>query len=149
MIYAPKVRSAQAALVVLVVDDDAFSRDYFSEMLAGVGVGKIQSAADGRAALRTLAELPSPPDLLICDVFMPDMDGIEFLDHLSKKRYPGGVMLVSGQDVTMMALAQQVALENGLKLLGAYTKPVSAAVLTDALARVAALYRRHSHSVLS
>ena len=73
------------------------------------------------------------------DVFMPDMDGIEFLDHLSKQRYAGGVMLVSGQDVTMMAIAQEIALESGLKLLGAYTKPVPMAVVAAVLTRAAPL----------
>jgi CheY-like chemotaxis protein len=128
-----------AAALVMVVDDDAFSQEFFTEMLTDLGITEIHCASNGRMALKTLAALPRPPVLLICDVFMPDMDGIEFLDQLSQKGYPGGVMLVSGQDASMMAIAQQVALDNGLKMLGAYTKPVSAAVLVDVLSRVAAL----------
>ena len=84
--------------------------------------------------LRALAALPRQPDFLICDVFMPDMDGIEFLDQLTKNNYQGGIILVSGQDITMMAIAQQVAVADGLKMIGAFTKPVSIARLTEALA---------------
>lgn len=126
--------------LALVVDDDAFSQEFFSEMLGELQVGEVHSASNGRTALRILAGLPRQPDLLICDVFMPDMDGIEFLGELSKMRYAGGIMLVSGLDVTMMAIAQQVALEDGLKLLGAFTKPVPMAILAETLIKAEALH---------
>lgn len=127
--------SANSTLA-LVVDDDSFSQELFSEMLMDLGVTDIHTAGSGRTALRTLASMPRPPDILICDVFMPDMDGIEFLSELAKKGYQGGIILVSGLDVTMMSIAQEVALGDGLKLLGAYTKPVPQSVLAQALMRV-------------
>lgn len=122
--------------LALVVDDDSFSQELFSEMLMALGVSDIHTASSGRIALRTLASLPRPPDVLICDVFMPDMDGIEFMAELGKKGYQGGIILVSGLDITMMAIAQEVALADGLKLLGAYTKPVPQGVLEQALLQV-------------
>jgi FixJ family two-component response regulator len=65
---------------------------------------------------------------------MPDMDGIEFTGELAKKGYQGGLILVSGQDITMMSIAQDVAISDGLKMLGAYTKPVPMAILAEVLA---------------
>jgi CheY-like chemotaxis protein len=127
-------KSAHASKLVLIVDDDPFSQELFSEMLMSLGVTDIHTARNGRIGLRTLAALPRPPDFLICDVFMPDMDGIEFLDQLTKNSYQGGILLVSGQDITMMAIAQQVAVADGLNMIGAYTKPVPIAVFTEALA---------------
>ena len=121
--------------LVLIVDDDSFSQAFFSEMLTALGISEIVSASNGRTALRTLNTLARPPDLLICDVFMPDMDGIEFLDQLAKKAYAGGVILVSGQDASMMEIALQVAQTNGQKLMGAYTKPVSMSVLAETIRR--------------
>ena len=120
--------------LVLIVDDDAFSQDLLAEMLRALGISDIHTASNGRIGLRTLAALPKPPDFLIVDVFMPDMDGIEFLAELAKNRYQGGIMLVSGQDITMMAIAQQVAIAEGLQLLGAYTKPIPLDVLSETLA---------------
>jgi CheY-like chemotaxis protein len=126
--------------LALVVDDDSFSQELFCEMLTALGLDDIRTASSGRIALRTLATLPRPPDVLICDVFMPDMDGIEFLSELGKTGYQGGIILVSGLDITMMAIAQEVALADGLKLLGAYTKPVPLAVLEQALMLVDASF---------
>ena len=127
---------ANAPTTVLIVDDDSFSHKLFTAMLAKLGVGDVHTAINGRVGLRTLAGLPRPPDILICDVFMPDMDGIEFLAELAKMNYQGGIVLVSGQDITMMGIAQQVAVADGLKVLGAYTKPVPLEILAESLARL-------------
>ncbi len=125
-----------AGPIVLVVDDDPFSQGFFADMLEALGVATIHTVDNGRAALAALSNLPHTPDLLICDVFMPDMDGIEFLGKLSSDGYDGHIVLVSGQDVTMLDIAQQVALAQGLKLLGAYPKPVSMKVLVEVLGRI-------------
>ena len=127
------VTSPATSKLALVVDDDSFIQEFFSEMLMALGVSDIHTASSGRIALRTLARLPRQPDVLICDIFMPDMDGIEFLSELAKNGYQGGIILVSGLDITMMAIAQEVARASGLKLLGAYTKPVPQSVLAQAL----------------
>ncbi len=111
-------------LSVLVVDDDEFSRDLLAEMLVDQGVTEVHTAINGRDALRTLSCLPQMPDMMICDVFMPDMDGIEFMAELGKQRYQGGVMLLTGVDVEMLSLAQELARADGLKLLGSFTKPL-------------------------
>ena len=131
-------QDVNAAALVMVVDDDAFSQEFFTEMLTELGITEIHCASNGRVALKTLAALPRSPDFLVCDVFMPDMDGIEFLDELARLRYQGNIMLVSGQDASMMAIAQQVALDSGLKLVGAYTKPVPMEILAQALAKQSA-----------
>ena len=127
---------AGASTTALIVDDDSFSHKLFTAMLAKLGVSDVHTAVNGRVGLRTMAQMPRPPDVLICDVFMPDMDGIEFLAELSKIGYQGGIILVSGQDISMMDIAQQVALTNGLQVLGAYTKPVPPEILAESLARI-------------
>lgn len=117
---------------VMVVDDDAFSRDVLQEMLLAEGVHDIYLAEGGRAALRALASLPSAPDLLICDVFMPDMDGIEFMSELAAQNYQGSVILVTGVDVETLSLARDIATGQGIQLLGSFAKPLR----QDALAHV-------------
>jgi CheY-like chemotaxis protein len=122
----------------MVVDDDSYSQELFTEMLTALGIENIRTASSGRIALSTLAKLPHPPDLLICDVFMPDMDGIEFLSELAKRNFQGGIVLVSGMDIRMMDIAREMAVADGLKLLGAYAKPVPQAELGRALIRLSA-----------
>lgn len=118
---------------VLVVDDDDFTQDLFQGMLEQWGIRQIHLAGNGRSALRQMAAMEKAPDLLICDVFMPDMDGIEFLDVLAEQKFAGAIVLVSGMNMDMMVVARDVALANGLRVLGAFVKPVKADVLADVL----------------
>ena len=119
---------------VLVVDDDAFSREVMQEMLAAEGVIDIQMADNGRSALRALETMSTPPDLLICDVYMPDMDGIEFMSELAHRQYAGAVVLVTGVDIETLALARDLANGQGLRLLGSFTKPMHQDDLAQMLA---------------
>lgn len=89
----------------MVVDDDALSRDFLTKMLADLGVSDVHCAADGREALLALKTLPRFPDFLVCDIFMPYVNGIEFLAELAKTGYRGSIMFVSGEDASMMSIA--------------------------------------------
>lgn len=111
-------------LCVMVVDDDDFSRTLLSDMLNELGVAEIYTADDGRAALSTLSKLTRAPDMLICDLFMPEMDGIEFMAALAIQGYAGSVVLVSGMNVEVLQLAQTLALTEGIHLLGSCEKPL-------------------------
>ncbi len=123
-----------STMSVLVVDDDAFSREVMQEMLAAEGITRIHMADNGRSALQALEAMASPPDLLVCDVFMPDMDGIEFMTELAQRQYPGDVVLVTGVDVGTLALARDIAAGLGIRLLGTFTKPLPKGELTRLLA---------------
>lgn len=118
---------------VMVVDDDAFTRDYVRELLQCSGITAVQTAANGRDALMLLSRRSGPPDFLICDVFMPEMDGFEFLEHLADQHYPGKVILMSGGNDSMLGLASDVALHYGIQLTGFFTKPLAQHSLARAL----------------
>ncbi len=122
---------------VLIVDDDEFSRALMRKKLELFGVTGIQEAANGRAGVRALAQMPKLPDFLICDVFMPDMDGIEFVGELAKQRYQGGLVLVTGVSQTLLEVASVIAIAKGLRVVGTLTKPVSQASLGKALGMTA------------
>lgn len=117
----------------MVVDDDEFSRTSLVEMLTSLGVALVDEADNGRTALKHLRHMSTAPDLLICDIFMPDMDGIEFLNHLIEQGHQGRVMLISGMDVQMIAMARDIAASSSLDFLGAFLKPVSRDTLAEAL----------------
>lgn len=124
------------ALTVLVVDDDPFAREVMVELLASHGVTAVTTASSGVQAMRTLTELQPMPDLIICDVFMPEMDGIELMDWLSQQHYRGAVLLLSGVDLEMLDLARDLANANGIHLVGAYPKPLPNAVMAELLQNV-------------
>jgi CheY-like chemotaxis protein len=66
-------------LRVLVVDDNFDSRELVSVILEGYGV-QVTAVASAQEALETIAQ--SQPDLLICDLQMPDQDGCSFISQL-------------------------------------------------------------------
>ena len=79
---------------VLVVDDEELLRDLLTSMLRRDGYRALV-ASDGVEALEVMAE--ESPALVIADVYMPNMGGIELLDRI-RKTHPGTpVLLVSGR----------------------------------------------------
>jgi len=126
-----------AALRVLLLDDDAFMLDLLADMVTSLGPHQVQGETDARRCLAQLATLA--PDLLICDLSMPDMDGIEFLRHAAERQFQGSVLLLSGVDSGVLRAAERLAQAHGLRILGACTKPLPAALLAEMLQRAIAL----------
>ena len=120
---------------VFVVDDDDFSCEVMSEMLKVEGVTDVSCAGSAHEALRILAGLKNTPDIMICDVFMPDMDGIEFMNTLARQGYAGAVVLVSGVSEQTLSLAHDIAVGGGILLLGTFTKPLRPNALAAMLAK--------------
>jgi len=78
---------------ILVVDDDDVTRTYLGEVLGNAGYS-VKLAAGGKAALEQ--HQTQPAKLIILDILMPDMDGLETMREL-RTRDPGvRVLGVSG-----------------------------------------------------
>ncbi len=121
-----------APMRVLLLDDDAFMLDVLADMLAELGQFDVVAqshCAPALAALRT-----HRPQLLICDLSLPDMDGIEFLRLAAEGGFGGGVVLLSGMHAAVRKAAGRLAEAQGLRILGAYRKPMER---TDLLHMVA------------
>ena len=118
---------------VLVVDDDDFFHSLLVELFVSLGVPQVLTAKSGSEALKLLKSHPTPIDFLVCDVFMPDMDGIEFLNHLVSRNYTGAIVMASGVDLEMLDLARTIANANGLRLTGAFSKPIALGQLAEAM----------------
>jgi EAL domain-containing protein (putative c-di-GMP-specific phosphodiesterase class I) len=67
---------------------------------------------------------PDSGEVIICDLTMPDIDGIEFLQTLNASPFRGSVILLSGQSERVMHSVQRVLGGRQLTILGALTKPV-------------------------
>lgn len=121
---------------VLLLDDDHFMLELLTDMLADLGDGaatfEVRTESDARRALASLAA--DAPALLICDLSLPDMDGIEFMQAAAAAGFGGGVMLLSGMDSGVRKAAERLARAHGLNVLGAFKKPISASELQAALA---------------
>jgi DNA-binding NtrC family response regulator len=118
---------------LLIAEDEANLRLVLQKELQRLGY-RVQAAADGEAALRKLEE--SNVDVLLCDINMPRMDGMELLRRVHERPNPPEVIMLTGQGTIETAVEAM--------RIGAYdylTKPYSITEL-DVRVRQAAEKRR-------
>lgn len=126
---APRPSVAARALPahILLVDDEPLIRRLAERTLIAAG-HRVTLAEDAEAALEALPEGAEPPDLLLTDISMPGMDGVE-LAHRLQQRFPAlRVLLASGYSERLLGLDLDAA---RLRLLA---KPYRSAELTEAVA---------------
>jgi CheY-like chemotaxis protein len=82
--------------LVLVVDDNEDNLQIMSRILLGRGF-EVRTARDGKSALRSLEQ--QLPDVVLLDIMMPEMDGIEVLDRIRANPQSASlpVILVTGK----------------------------------------------------
>jgi CheY-like chemotaxis protein len=109
---------------VMIVDDDEFQLEFTADLLDQLGVGNVTTANSGAEALAQLGRLKRRPDLMICDLYMPGMDGFDFMSHLSKLDFSGAIVIVSGQEKRVRYTASLVAQLGSFTFLGQFEKPI-------------------------
>jgi len=124
--------SPSAQLRVLVLDDDHLLLEVMREMLTACGPSDIVLELDARQALTRLGE--AMPDVLICDLVLPEMDGIEFLQAAAGLGYAGKVILLSALEDEVREAAAELARALGLRVVGSFRKPLTPEQLRHALA---------------
>jgi EAL domain-containing protein (putative c-di-GMP-specific phosphodiesterase class I)/ActR/RegA family two-component response regulator len=110
---------------ILAVDDDAFALRLITHQLGSLGYDDVTATADAREALRALAESGPPFDVVLLDLQMPDIDGVEFVRHLADMGFQGNIGFVSAEDQRMLATVQHIAEAHRLRVCGALHKPVT------------------------
>lgn len=119
---------------ILLLDDDQFMLGMQTWTLRSMGYGMIGTAGSGVSALTMLQQDPHAVDVIFCDLNMPGMDGIEFLQKLSAIPYRGNVILLSGQGLHVMHTVQKL-LGQDVLILGALEKPAGPPALRTLLDR--------------
>ncbi|MDP6573838.1 MAG: EAL domain-containing response regulator [Rhodospirillales bacterium] len=121
---------------VLVIDDHAFVRHTIGRMLSALGVREVVDSADGVEAMIRLKDDPDPFDVIFCDLQLPGRDGIEILRDLSQLGSSAGIVLISGEDESVLKAARNLATEQGLRVLGSLSKPIGADQVKAVMERV-------------
>ena len=125
----------QHAVKILVLDDDPFMLKLLSRMLATLGYTSVSTCDNGHDALELIDSPNGCPNLILLDINMPEMDGLEFMRHLVERRYIGCVILVSGEDERTRQAAEKLARAHKIAVLGHLQKPVSPEGLAELIGK--------------
>lgn len=113
----------KSAVRVLVLDDEPFMLKLLGHMLAKQGYTQVTTCDSGHRALDLLDGPNYAADLVLCDLGMPEMDGIEFVRKLVERRYTGSLILVSGEDDRVLQTAEKLVQAHRITVLGRLHKP--------------------------
>ena len=109
---------------IIIVDDDQFQLKLLSHQLAMVGYENVTAFDDGQTALDQMIGKALDGTVIILDLNMPNMDGLEFLERLKDSHFNGALLLVSGEDERVLQAAVKLAGSYHLQVLGHLSKPV-------------------------
>lgn len=125
-----------AAISFLVIEDNAFTSIVVCKALRSIGAEQVATARTGREALDLLTSMDSPPAVLLLDLRMPEMGGVELLRWLAERHYKGHVILTTGVDERTLVSVEDVARKSDINILGRLPKPVKAQALSDLLSQL-------------
>jgi len=135
-------------LVILVVEDDNFTRSLILSILRGLGVRTALEAADAGSALEQLTD--GEVDVIVSDIEMHPVNGLELLRHLRTGSRPAGVVPPRAPAfqipvifLTAHAKAKLVEQARAAGVSAFLTKPIRPALLRDRIMSVAAQVRRN------
>jgi len=108
---------------IMIVDDEPSILDLTQRHLEKMGYCNITPCLDGQSAMEKYQENTNTFDIIISDLNMPEMNGVEFLRHLSEEGYCGGIILLSGEDQRILEVAKDLAKARNLNVIGYISKP--------------------------
>ena len=126
--------SAAAPLRVMIVDDEAPARNRLRDLIGDCALTMpleiVAEAENGRRALELLPECGA--DVMLLDIRMPEIDGIEVAQHLQKLENPPVVIFTTAYDAYALKAFEVHAVDYLLK-------PIRVARLLEALERARAI----------
>lgn len=106
--------------LLLAVDDERDFLDLVAQLAHDIGYEVL--TADSAPAFRQVVA-DYHPSLVLLDLQIPGMDGVEALRILARQGLTGGIVLASGMDQRVLTSARQLGESLGLKMLGTLQKP--------------------------
>jgi EAL domain-containing protein (putative c-di-GMP-specific phosphodiesterase class I)/CheY-like chemotaxis protein len=110
---------------VAILDDDVALCSFMGDVAQMAGY-RVVTANDGHALPTLLAQ---QPELLLLDLGMANMDGIEVIRQLAQMKFAGRLVIVSGLSASILNAARALAELQDLRVAGVLTKPIRADTL--------------------
>ena len=119
-----------ASLHFLVAEGEPVQRELMVGMLRHMGAQQVTTVSDGPSALRLLENgVNEPVSIVLMDLSLPGMDGLELIRRLGDINSKTGVIVVGGQNTDVMFSVETMAQAYGVNMLGTAGRPLSAAKL--------------------
>ena len=113
------------SLRVLIVDDQSHVRNWVRTVLTHGGVHEVSEASDGSEALAAVTHPGAWFDLILCDLRMPERDGIELIRAFAALGIESSIAIMSVEEERVIETAGMLAEVQGLRLLGTVAKPLT------------------------
>ncbi len=104
---------------LIVVDDEPEMGEFVCNVASKHGFNTVNATH----ATEFVTQYRDDTRVVILDLFMPDIDGIELIRFLGRRKSSASIILMSGVDKSVLHSAQELAIELGLHLLGTMSKP--------------------------
>ena len=105
---------------LLLIDDEPQLAAFVANAAKLSGFEPVETGVDSDFREEFLANRPS---MVVLDLGMPGMDGVELLRFLSQHQFSGPVLIISGFDGRVLESAFRLGKELGLKMTGPIEKP--------------------------
>lgn len=126
----------ESGRLVLVVDGDAAVRTWIAQVLETSGIGST-AAADGGAALRLVADGRLRPDVVVTEIELPGMSGVELAARLAAMRPGLRVVMMTADPVRAEAARDHTSLVATVLLKPLAVGDLVVAIRADPAATVA------------
>lgn len=124
-----------ADLTFLIAEDDGFQRQWLSSLLGRLGARRILEAENGRIALNIMEDASQAVDIVIIDLNMPEMDGIELVRQLARIKSQVSIVLTSALGSALLFSVETMSKSYDIDLLGTYEKPATSEQLQEIFSR--------------
>jgi EAL domain-containing protein (putative c-di-GMP-specific phosphodiesterase class I)/DNA-binding NarL/FixJ family response regulator len=114
---------------ILIVEDHPFQHMYLQHLFSELGEFNLEAAGDGKEALERLQQRDF--DLVLTDLLMPGMDGVQFIQSLADLRHKPALAIMSAASRRMLMAASLVAKNLDVEVIGLISKPVAFAALRN------------------
>lgn len=118
---------------MLIVEDCPAQQLYAGQLLKQLKIQRISYASDGELALELLKQQQT--DVMLIDLEMPQMNGVELLRSIAKQQLCQAVIITSAKDALLLNSVATMAEADGLQVLGTLAKPLSKELLSLCLSR--------------
>ncbi|OZI31494.1 hypothetical protein CAL29_26735 [Bordetella genomosp. 10] len=118
---------------ILVVEDSPSQRRHTVALCRELGIASVHEARDGEEALAVLDAARPLPQVIVVDIEMRGMDGVELIEQLRIRNVQADLVIASGRESAMIDSVVAIALDMGFNVLAGLEKPVTREALSHAL----------------